>query len=86
MEGELAAPVVGVVGLAALGVVEEEAVLGGIVSGAGGELPPKPCPVGVAAEMQQAGERAGAGPVGEMAVGTPSDRSVRCARPARCAR
>jgi hypothetical protein len=60
--------VLSVVELAALTVVEKEAVLGGVIPGPGGELPPEPCPINVATQVQQAAEGSGAGLVGEVVV------------------
>jgi hypothetical protein len=51
---ELGAPVVGVVVLAAMGVFEEEAVLGKLVAGAGGEAPPEAGAAAVVGEVEQA--------------------------------
>jgi hypothetical protein len=57
-------PVVGVVVFAAVGVFEEEAVLGEGVAEAGGEAPPEAGAAAVAAQVQQAGEDECAGLVG----------------------
>ncbi|MFF4355172.1 hypothetical protein [Streptomyces sp. NPDC001530] len=64
---EVGAPVVGVVVLAAVGVFEEEAVLGDVVPDSGGEAPPEAGAVAVAGQVEQAGEDEGSGLVGVLA-------------------
>lgn len=64
---ELGAPVPRVVVLAAVGVIEDEAVLGDVMVGAGGKPPPEAGAVAVTPEVEQAREDEGAGFVGVLA-------------------
>ncbi|MFF9025733.1 hypothetical protein [Streptomyces eurythermus] len=64
MPNQLGAPVVGVVVLAAVDVLEEEAVLGEVVADSCGEAPPEAGAAAVAAEVEQAGEDECSGLVG----------------------
>jgi hypothetical protein len=64
---EWGAPVVGVVVFAAVGVFEEEAVLGDLVAGADGEAPPEAAAAAVVGRVEQAGEDECPGFVGVLA-------------------